>query len=254
LRKPKFLIDIVQVKYDAYARVLRDTIVDHDADSQANDVRRAQDLQFAANFKNLFYSCSDIQYPKDIMEFSVPELITLMNEAFFSCNKKDVWNQRFSPFNITAEDGIALMKLDALQVIMKRYGKGDCGFTLLGCRCNNSSNCSQSRENDNIIDVAVRRLELVVVYPLILVESFKKRWNPGFDDALFGEDFRLYYGTHLIGDEHSLVDNNKLCVICKKVTLQNFEETDKQDILYKVLKSAVFSFAASKVDSVVLTD
>lgn len=196
----KFFSDLLCAKGDINAKLLREYPHNEKAEAKNKDAQQAQDLQFATNLLDLLdnhiheHNCSP---DTDLMDYNPLVLIESAGAWFFDGREND-WGQRLGAYNVSAIEGIKLLKMDAMIYILQRETLGHCGLSWLGCNCESKSHiCEQKQKvtsNVSNVDMLItKRLELLLSYPCIIIQCFAKRWQYKFDNYLFSDDVSHFY-------------------------------------------------------------
>lgn len=231
----RFYSDILTAKGNIDAQTLREAAHDDLPENkpiQKNDVlQRARDAQFANEIMDLLSEHYHAVQSKldqsrasegaDIL--SQPSMFQLecMAEMFFE-DSKHVWGQRFSPYNISADEGIKLLKMDTIIHILRREtpNKQGCGLSWLCSKCLKLNHAdSEKAENER----RQNRAELFYLYPFYVLECYKARWSPKGELFLLANECAQYYSKMIKQNYYMSPDLLKEPIKCIH---QYFLETD----------------------------
>lgn len=211
--KTKFFSDILSAKGDINATLRRES--NHNtkgAPPKSDTVQQAQDVQFASAL--LALADEHLDSYKDVHGLGIAELnplylIEQLAYIFFD-KQEHVWGQRLGAFNIDAEEGILLLKMDSMLYILQRESYGHCGLYWLGCNCFPKPPKCIERVKLTRNEQICRRLELLLVYPFIVIDCYKKRWNVK-DNIHLSRDLSQYYWR--LFDQKYLIDMGNLVTL-----------------------------------------
>lgn len=241
----RFVAELLSMKGDRNATLRRESSLNTDGKALSgkdNAVRIAQDLQFAQDMLALTETASRSCAPTFASANSKVEILTCMNpltfiqyltDSFFGSDSSK-WNQWFHTRNVDVQEGIALLKMDSILHILQRERstKDSCSVKWLGCYCNTDcqhyhaqahSNCgecpkqkkektcscrdthrSQSKISREIYQK--NRMELLMLYPFMVVEFYKARWGTPANISSFLPHFESYYNK--LFDDNLFIDNS----------------------------------------------
>lgn len=228
----KFFSDILSAKGDINATLRRESSHNKSVPSKNDTTQQAQDIQFASELLALVdkhLNDSIVIEQDNILATQNPlYLVEHMSELFFQ-NQQHAWGQRFGAYNIDAEEGIRLLKMDSMIHILQRESYGHCGLRWLGCNCApKPQQCSHNDIQDSET-VLCNRLELLLIFPFIVIDCYNKRWNK-VDGFQFVHDISTYYWN--LFDEKIFID--------------------KSETIEKVIVNVLRYFAVSETDTTVL--
>lgn len=249
--KDKLVCDILSAKGDINAKILREYPHKEEATAKSNDAQKAQDLLFADDLLKLMrlnWEYTTVQ-GLPLKDYTPLDLLELMGKWFFE-GQEQAWSIRFSAYNIGAYEGIQLLKMDALIYILQLERQNGCGLFWLGCNCKDKPQACVSMMEDisensvtkrNLAETQfqAKRMELLLIYPHIILQCFKKRWNCSFNDVLFADDTAAYYEK--IFDQNVYAENTSQIDLAVDFVLRQFVE-------HKLDGSFIQSFARLLMD------
>lgn len=210
----KFFGDILSAKGDVNSVLLRELEFAKTGDSAddaskqaAREERLAQDALMANDFIPLLDQCCQKKLDElgaqgksiDYLTCDPLLLIHHLNQQLFHDPKSPSqintnWRNRLSAHNISAQEGVKLLKMDALIHILQREDYAHCGFCWLGCPNSDDDKrpCSAYKAH-----ALVNRLELILTYPFIVFNCYQKRWTSAMNSMIYEETCRDYIcGIH----------------------------------------------------------
>lgn len=204
----KFFGDILSAKGDVNSVLLRELEFAKTGDSAddaskqaARDERLAQDALMSNDFIPLLDQCCQKKLEElsgsgksvDYLTCDPLLLIYHLNQHLFhyptSSNQiHPNWRNRLSAHNISAQEGVKLLKMDALIHILQREDYAHCGFCWLGCPNNSDGKKCQAYKDYALVN----RMELILTYPFIVHDCYQKRWASSMNSMIYEENCRAY--------------------------------------------------------------
>ena len=243
----RFVSELLSMKGDRNAALRRESHLNTDGNALSdkdNVVRIAQDLQFAQDMLALTETASRRGAPDFAAANNKAEILTCQNpltfiqyltDSFFGSDSSK-WNQWFHTHNVDVQEGIALLKMDSILHILQRERstKDSCSVKWLGCYCNTQcqdyqdrdhSDCSQcpnliKRKTCSCKDThrshskisreiyQKNRMELLMLYPFLVVEFYKARWSAPANISSFLPHFESYYNK--LFDDRLYINNSHI--------------------------------------------
>lgn len=216
----RFYSDILAAKGNVDEQTLRESLHDdmsgHEPALKNNALQRTRDAQFANEIMDLlslhYHAVEDKLSQQGSHEnvdiLSQPSMFQLecMAETFFE-DREHVWGQRFGAYNISADEGIRLLKMDTIIHILQREtpNKQGCGLTWLCGKCIQNDPAEKEKM---AAERQRNRAELMFLYPFLVLECYDARWSPRSSSFLLADEIAMYYkkmiekGYYI--DHHSL--------------------------------------------------
>lgn len=253
--KVKFLVDILRIKGNATAALLRESAHENaknedDTDSKKfgkkNHLRQAQDIQFAGMLTGLLDEyLKSVDEASDFIEGDPFIFVLRLDQFFFSANTSDAsennrWAQHLSSFDIDTSDGIRMLRTDGMIRILHRDTQSSCGISWLGCNCEDKSpNCT-----DYVTKLSrINRMILMLQYPFMILRCYAERWE-SVRSIFFYEEIINYY-KQLMEQNMSCNSKEELC----KVIYGAYVNLLEMDADITILPYVVHGFDALLTDT-----
>lgn len=202
----KFIGDIVFEKGDLLSDKLRLAKNESYRDTDLI-VQQAKDVIFTNDFGNIGQgSPSDVR--EKLENYNLLQILFHAGDLFFGEETKEIWAQRFGPHNVTAEEGINLLKNDAITYFLKRQSASKCCLAWCGCPWSRAE-CDGDKNTKEF------KMEVIITYPYIIFECFNKRWHRTKTGKQDHSEDMLYYFRDVF------LDSYKVSCTDVSVTLNN---------------------------------